>query len=244
MKMTKEEFIEVLKLEANKQNIELTVSMLDKLYQYKGLLVEWNEKINLTTITEDYDVIIKHIVDSLIVTKYINDNQSVIDIGTGAGLPGIIISIYFEGRVKITLLDSLNKRIMFLDEVVSKLNLRNINTLHSRAEEACHKKECREAYDIVLARAVASLNILSEYLAGYVKVDGKCIFMKAGGVQEELDQAKNAFDILQLMIEKKGSHEIEYLGDKLSRTIIVARKTKKLNNIYPRSFAKIKKSPL
>lgn len=243
MKMTKEKFIEILKVEANKQSIQLSDVMLEKLYQYKELLVEWNEKINLTAIIEDYDVIIKHIVDSLIVVKYIKEGQNIIDVGTGAGLPGIIISIYFEGKVKITLLDSLNKKLIFLNDVIDKLKLNNIYTLHSRAEEACHKKEYREVYDIAIARAVSATNILSEYLSGYVKVDGICIFMKAGDIKEELNQSQNAMEKMQLCIEKEYYHEIEYLEDKLKRTIVITKKIKKLEGVYPRSFGKIKKNP-
>ncbi len=243
MKMTKDQFIDTLRAEAIKQGIELTDNICDNLYEYKELIVEWNEKINLTTITEDYDVITKHIVDSLIVTKYIEVGQKIIDVGTGAGLPGIVISIYFEGKVDITLLDSLNKRVIFLKHVINKLNLKNIYAVHSRAEDYCHKKEGREVYDLAVARAVAGLNILAEYLSGYVKQQGQCIFMKAGDIKEELDNSENCFENMNLILEKKDKYEIDNLKEKLSRTIIVAKKTAKLENIYPRSFDKIKKKP-
>lgn len=244
MKMSKEQFKEKLKQSARKQQVELSDTILDNLYSYKELLVEWNEKINLTTIIEDYDVIVKHIVDSLIVVKHIKEGQSIIDVGTGAGLPGMIISIYFEGKVNVTLLDSSNKKITFLKEVIKELNLKNIRTVNSRAEEDCQKKEFREVFDLAIARAVASMSILSEYLSGYVKVDGRCIFMKAGDVEEELNESKNALETMQLIVEKEYRHEIEYLDDKLSRTIIVAKKIKKLDRMYPRNFGRMKKHPL
>lgn len=244
MKMTKEEFKEKLREEASKQSIIMSEDILEKLYKYKEILVEWSGKINLTTIIDDYDVIIKHLVDSLIVTKYIKEGQCVIDIGTGAGLPGIVISIYFEGSVKVLLMDSVNKKITFLEEVIKSLNLSNIKTLQARAEEACHKVKYREIYDIAIARAVAGLNILSEYLSGYVRQDGKCIFMKAGNIQEEVQQAQDAFNKTQIFIEKEDKYKIEYLEEQLSRTIIIAKKTGKLESIYPRNYGSIKKSPL
>lgn len=243
MKMSKERFIETLKLEAGKQGINLTSNVLDKMYNYKELLIEWNDKINLTTIVEDYDIIVKHIVDSLIVTKYIEKGQRIIDVGTGAGLPGLIIGIFFEGNVEITLLDSSNKKIIFLNDVIDKLKLKNIYTVHARAEELCHEKEYREEYNIALARAVAGINVLSELLSGYVSINGVCIFMKAGCIQEEIDVAQNALTKMQLLIEKKDNYEINYFKDKISRTIIVAKKVKTLEKDYPRIFGKIKKDP-
>ncbi len=243
MKMTKEQFMDKLKEEALKQSIELPKETLEKMYEYKELLVEWNDKINLTTIIEDYDVIIKHIVDSLIVTKYIKEGQSVIDVGTGAGLPGIIIAIYFEGNVKVTLMDSANKKITFLNDVISKLNLKNVQTINGRAEEVCHKKQYREGYDIAIARAVAKINVLAELLSGYIKIGGNCIFMKAGSVEEELNEASGALSQMQLELEKEDKYNIKYMEETLSRTIVVAKKTEKLEEDYPRIYGKIKNSP-
>lgn len=244
MKMTQEQFIKILEMEANKQQIKLCSNILEQLYQYKELLLEWNTKINLTTITDDYDIIIKHIVDSLLITKYITEGQSVIDVGTGAGLPGIVLAIYFEGKIKVTLLDSSNKKINFLKDVITKLDIKNIYTINERAEEACHKKTYREMYDVAVARAVAKLNILSELLSGYVKTDGKCIFMKAGDIEEELIQAKDSFIKTSLLLEKEDKYEMKYLEEKISRTVIIAIKTDKLERAYPRNFGKIKNNPL
>ena len=127
-------FKEVLKAEASKMNISLDENMLEKFEMYKNLLVEWNGKINLTSITDDYEVIMKHFVDSLEIVKYINKNENIIDIGTGAGFPGIVIAIYFDSNVNITLLDALEKRLNFLSEVIQKLGLKKITLLHGRAE--------------------------------------------------------------------------------------------------------------
>ena len=146
-----------LKEEAKKNGLELTDSMLDKFEIYKDLLLLWNEKINLTAITDEYEIIMKHFIDCLEIVKYIKNGENIIDVGTGAGFPGLVIAIYFEDKVNITLLDALNKRLIFLQEVIEKLHLKNIKIVHGRAEEIPRKQEYRECYDIVVSRAVANL---------------------------------------------------------------------------------------
>ena len=135
MKLTKEQFKQKTAEMTANTGIQLNDNQLEKLYLYKEMLVEWNEKINLTAITDDEEIIAKHIVDSLEIVKYIKQGQSIIDVGTGAGLPGIIIAIYFEGKVNITLFDALNKRILFLQQVIEKIGLTNVQAIHGRAEE-------------------------------------------------------------------------------------------------------------
>lgn len=169
MKMSEEQFTKRLIEESKKYDIVLSMEKAIRLYQYKELILEWNEKVNLTAITEENQIIVKHFIDSLLLVKHINRGDSIIDIGTGAGFPGIVLAIYFEGGVKITLLDSLNKRVSFLENVISKLNIKNIKSVHGRAEEMSHIEEYREKYDIAVARAVAPLNILLEYMSGYIK---------------------------------------------------------------------------
>lgn len=217
MKMTKENFIKILILESSKQNIVISNKTADELYNYKELLIEWNNKINLTTI---------------------------IDIGTGAGLPGVVVAIYFEGKVKVTLLDSSNKKTEYLKDVVNKLNLKNIYVLKARAEEACNKKIYREQYDVAIARALAKANVLCELLSGYIKNNGICILMKSGQVEEEIKEASGAFKETSLIVEKEDKHEINYLKENLSRTIIIARKKGRLDEKYPRNFGRIKNKPL
>ena len=170
-------FCKHLKIEAEKINIKLNDKQLEKFYNYMNLLIEWNEKINLTAITEPNEVIIKHFIDSLTASKYIEDNKSIVDVGTGAGFPGLPLAIYND-NYNITLVDSLNKRINFLNEVTNQLEIKNVTSIHSRAEEFGKNKQCREKYDVAVSRAVAQLNILVEYLLPTIKVGGKCTCMK------------------------------------------------------------------
>ena len=244
MKMNKEDFIKKLIKESSKQNIELEINKANKMYEYKELLLEWNEKINLTAITEDTQIIMKHFVDSLLLTKYIESGKKIIDVGTGAGFPGVVLAIYFDGNIDVTLLDSLNKRIDFLDDIIKKLNIKNIFTVHARAEDFAHKKEFREKYDIAVARAVAPLNILLEYMIGYVKSGGQVICMKAKASDEEINNSKNAMDRLYIKIIVKDDYSIVCDSEEQDRSIIILEKQKLLDAKYPRNFAKIKKNPL
>lgn len=244
MKMNKEKFIDLLIKKSAENNIELSKEKANKLYEYKNLLIEWNEKINLTSIIEDEDIIVKHFVDSLLCVEYIKDKTRIIDVGTGAGFPGIVLAIYFEGNIKITLLDSLNKRILFLNEVINKLDLKNIETIHGRAEELAHKEEYREKYDVAIARAVAPLNILLEYLSGYVKKEGSCICMKSISIENELLDSKNAISILKLDIDANEVKKLIHKDEEIIRQILILRKNDNIGNKYPRSYGKIKKMPL
>ena len=193
-------FSEELENVAKQIEIELTKKQIEKFYNYMNLLLEWNEKINLTAIIEPREVILKHFVDSLTIAKYIKENEKLIDVGTGAGFPGIPLSIVKE-NTDIVLLDSLNKRINFLEEVKENLKLENITTIHGRAEEFGKNRKEREIYDIATSRAVAPLNILLEYLLPLVKVGGKAICMKGSNIKE-IENAKNALEILGGKIEK------------------------------------------
>lgn len=244
MKMLKEDFINHLIKKAKNNNIVLSNKQAEKLYTYKELLLEWNEKINLTAITEDEDIVLKHFVDSLLCVDYIHEGNKIIDVGTGAGFPGIVLAIYFDGNVKITLLDSLNKRIGFLNDVIYKLDLKNIEAIHGRAEEIAHKEEYREKYDIAIARAVAPLNILLEYLSGYVKEQGKCICMKSISAESELNSAKNAMNILNISLEQNNIIKLIHNDEEITRQILVLKKAKNIGSKYPRSYGKIKKMPL
>ena len=206
-----------------------------------NLLLEWNEKINLTAITQPEEIKLKHFVDSLTVLKYINDDDKVIDIGTGAGFPGIPLKIMKE-NTKITLLDSLNKRINFLNIVIETLNLRNIQAIHGRAEEIARNKLYREKYDVAVSRAVANLSTLTEYMLPFVKVGGKCICMKGANVNEEIEKAKNAIKELGGEIERVDNF---YLSDNDNeRNIIIIRKVKETSSKYPRKAGMPSKEPL
>lgn len=230
----------LLREEANKFNIELTDQMVEQFMKYKTLLKEWNEKINLTAIIEDKEIIIKHFIDSLTIAKYIPQNAYMIDVGTGAGFPGIPVKI-LRKDVKVVLLDSLNKRLNFLNEVIKELDLEDIETVHGRAEDAGNDLKYREKFDVATARAVANISTLSELCSPFVKVKGAFICMKANA-SEELANAQNALKILNLKEEEKEQFRIDEIDSE--RTIILYRKTDKTPKQYPRKAGTPAKQPL
>ena len=229
--------IELFIEEINKLGIDITDNQLEKLNEYYEMLIEWNNKINLTRIIEKDEVYLKHFYDSLTLKKVIDlkKDYNICDIGTGAGFPGIVLKIIFP-NLKITLVDSLNKRINFLNEVIKELKLTDIETVHARAED--YAKENREKFDIVTSRAVANLKVLSELCIPLVKVDGYFIPMKAN-IEEELKQGQSMIKELGGEIEKI---ETFYLPIENSiRNIIVIKKKEKTNERYPRRMDIIKK---
>ena len=236
-----EEFKREFEKYLEKMSILLNKEQYDQFYAYMVLLIEWNEKINLTAITEPQEIILKHFVDSLTIAKYIEEGKTIIDMGTGAGFPGIPLKIY-RNDVKVVLADSLNKRIKFLNEVIEKLQLKNIETIHCRAEELGKNKEYREKFDYATSRAVANLSTLSEYLLPFVKLNGSCIFMKTMEIDEELENAKKAIKILGGRIEKVNKFEIP--ESDLGRSIIIVKKEKQTPSKYPRKPGTPAKEPL
>ncbi len=234
--MTQNDFINELK----KLNIEITDKQLKELEEYYNLLVEWNEKINLTSITQKDQVYLKHFYDSLTISKVIDLSKvnTLCDVGTGAGFPGLVLKIVFP-NLKVTLVDSLNKRINFLNEVIKKLGLENINTIHVRAEE--YSKTVREKYDVVTARAVASLPILMEYCVPLVNVDSFFIPLKSN-IEEELENSKNKMKKMSVILEKKVEFSLPVEGSK--RTILMFKKIEKTPKLFPRKYSDIIKKPL
>ena len=230
-----------LKQKLNEFNIEISDNQLEKFDKYMKLLLEWNEKINLTAIIEPDEVKIKHFLDSLTVLKYINDEDKVIDIGTGAGFPGIPLKI-MKPDAKITLLDSLNKRINFLNLVIEELELKNIEAIHGRAEEFARNKLYREKYDVAVSRAVANLSTLTEYMLPFVKVGGRCICMKGANLKEELDKAKNAIQELGGKIEIIDNFYLS--NNDNERNIVIIKKIKETKSKYPRKAGIPSKEPL
>lgn len=222
-------------------DIEFNDKQLDQFYEYMNLLLEWNKKINLTAIIEVEEIILKHFIDSLTINKYIGENKTLVDVGTGAGFPGIPLKIY-RPDLKVTLVDSLNKRINFLNEVISKLDLKDINTVHNRIEDFGKDKKYRESFDYVTARAVANLTTLSEYLIPISKVNGKCICMKGNDIEEEVNSSKNAINLLGGKINKIDYFELP--NSDISRNIIVIDKIKETPNKYPRKAGLPSKEPL
>lgn len=239
--MEKQEFKAKLKEEAMQFGIELSEKEQNNFYNYMKLLLDWNQKINLTAITEPKEVITKHFVDSLSIVRHINENDKILDIGTGAGFPGIPLKIVLE-KNEITLLDSLNKRINFLNEVIEKLDLKNIQAIHGRAEEFNKIDGNRESYDIIVSRAVAKLNVLLEYMLPFVKLNGRCICMKSVDIDEELKEAENAIKILGGEIEK--IDEIILKNTDIKRKIIVIKKVNKTPSKYPRKAGTPAKEPI
>lgn len=234
--MNIKEFIEELK----RINIEINEKQLEQLNKYYELLCIWNEKINLTRIVKKEDVYLKHFYDSATLNSIIelNNIENICDFGTGAGFPGIVIKILFP-KIHITLVDSLNKRINFLNEVIKELDLKNIEAVHSRIED--YAKENREKYDLVVARAVASLNILLEYSAPIIKINKNFVAMKAN-IDEELENCKNAMQKLSLeLVDRK---EFILPKEESKRNLLLLKKKKATEKKYPRSSGEIKKKPL
>lgn len=239
--MEEKEFKEKLKKSALEIDVELDDEMLNQFYQYKNLVVEWNKKINLTAITDDFEFIIKHFVDSITINQYIQPNKTIIDIGTGAGFPGIPIKILNKDN-KVVLFDSLNKRIKVLEDIIEKINLENIELIHGRAEETFKNVKYREHYDVAVSRAVAGLNVLAELMLPAVKVGGICICMKGNNAESEIDEAKKAVKLLGGEIVKVDKIVLPEL--KLERNIIVIKKVKPTPKQYPRKPGTPQKMPL
>lgn len=239
--MERESFSKVLIEKAKKVNIEIDDKKEEQFYNYMKLLLEWNEKINLTAITEQNDIILKHFIDSITINKYIEQSNSIIDIGTGAGFPGIPLKIMNQNK-KITLVDSLNKRINFLNEVCKEISLENIQCIHARAEELASDLEYRENYETVVSRAVARLNVLIEYMLPFVKKGGLCICMKGPNIDGELEEAKNAIKVLGGKIK---SVESFFLPDSdIERNVIIIEKVAETPKKYPRKAGLPSKQPI
>ena len=224
----------------NSDKMQIEVKNIEKFYKYMQILLEWNEKINLTTIVEPEQIIVKHFLDSLTIKKYIEDEKNIIDVGTGAGFPGVPLAIETENNV--TLLDSLNKRINFLNDVKEKIGLENVVTVHSRAEDATKDKKYRECFDYAVSRAVAPMNVLLEYLLPFVKVGGKVICMKGPNVKEEMDNSEKVAKILGGKIEKVEELEIPEID--MKRTVVIVKKIEKTSSKYPRKAGTPSKEPL
>ena len=233
--MNKEEFL----IETKKIGINISVDTLTKLEEYYNLLVEENNKYNLTAITEVKQVYLKHFYDSLCIVKIINlNNQYILDIGTGAGFPGLVLKIVFP-NIKIDLLDSTNKRCLFLQMVIDKLNLKDVNVINARAEE--YAKDNREKYDIVTSRAVAPLKHLLEYSIPTLKIGGSFISLKSN-IEEETKNIDNYHNKLYLSKEEIIKYELPI--EKSLRTLYKITKDKKTPLIYPRMYSQIKKKDI
>lgn len=239
--MEKEEFFIKLSEKAKKIGIDIKKEALEQFYQYMILLINWNEKMNLTAITEPNDIILKHFIDCMTINSYIKENDRLLDIGTGAGFPGIPLKILNPNN-NFILADSLNKRINFLKEVCQQNDLKNIECVHGRAEELAIQHQYREMFEIVTSRAVAKLNILLEYMLPFTKVGGICICMKSSEIESELKEAENAIRILGGEVMK--IEKVTLPDSDIIRNNIIIKKVKSTGKEYPRKAGIPTKQPI
>ncbi len=235
--------IELLKSESNNFGIKLSDVQLEKFKKYMDFLLEYNSHTNLTAIKTPEDVAIKHFLDSIAFTKFLNikSSDSIIDIGTGAGFPGVPIKI-LKDDVNLTLLDSLKKRTVFLEKLCDELDLKNVKIISGRAEEISRKKEFREKFNFCVSRAVAPLNILCEYCLPYVNPGGCFVALKGPSADDEYENSKNAISCLGGKLEKIEKFELPL--NKGERSVVVIKKAKPISSKYPRSNSQISKNPL
>ncbi len=223
--------------------IDANDQMINDLKTYREILVDWNQKMNLTGIEEEKEVFIKHFLDSISAVQngYIKDGISLIDVGTGAGFPGLPLKICLKD-IKLTLLDSLNKRINFLQEVSNAVNLEDVEFIHGRAEDFGKNSEYREKYDVATARAVAGLPILMEFCVPFVKVGGYFVCLKGPNANLELEESKVAMEVLGVEFVEK--IDIELPSEELKHNILVFKKVRNTPEKYPRKAGKPAKSPI
>ena len=246
------EFVQVLRGLARTADMELTEVQLEQFARYYELLIEWNDRVNLTAITELREVAIKHFVDSLSVARFVDDYSnrqplrattgvSLIDVGTGAGFPGIPLKIV-RPQIKLTLLDSLNKRLKFLQAVVAELGLVDVELVHGRAEEAGCNQKYRDGFDIATARAVARLNVLAELCLPFVKPGGIFIAQKGAAAADEISESVRALQVLGGKISCVSNVKLPELED--ARTIIVVSKLVRTPKGFPRNPGTPNRQPL
>lgn len=224
-------------------HIELSEKQMEQFLQYYEMLVEKNKVMNLTAITEFDEVVEKHFLDSVSLTQQLDLHQplKVLDLGTGAGFPGIPLKIVFP-ELEITLMDSLNKRVLFLQYVISSLQLENIEAVHGRAEEAARNKKYRESFDLCVSRAVANISTLSEYCLPFVKIGGSFISYKSSTIEDELKDGKKGIAILGGKV--KDVYKFTLPDSKLQRSFVIIEKEKKTPKAYPRKAGTPSKDPL
>lgn len=238
--MEKNEFLEFMKEECEKNNIQISNEKIEKLYIYMKEILEWNEKVNVTAIKDEKEFIVKHFIDSLTIEKYISNGEKVLDIGTGAGFPGIPIKIT-KNKSHVDLVDSVNKKLNVIRDIIPKIKVEDIECIHTRAEDLAKNVKYRESYDVVTSRAVANLTTLVEYMLPFAKVGGKIICMKGPNVEEELTESKKAISILGGKIEQIENINID---SDYERNIIIIKKEKPTPKQYPRGQGKPLKEPI
>jgi 16S rRNA (guanine527-N7)-methyltransferase len=236
-------YYDIMSIACQNEGLSFDEKKYEQFMIYKELIKEWNEKVNLTAITEDEEIIKKHFIDCIKCFKFeaVKEASNIIDVGTGAGFPGIPIAIMMPEK-NIVLLDSLNKRVNFLNLVTEKLKLKNVKAIHGRAEDFAREKTYREKFDIAISRAVANMAVLSELCIPYVKINGYFVALKGPSIEEELSEAKNAMGILGGKLEEIIKVEIE--DSDLRHNLVIVKKEKNTSNVYPRKAGSISKKPL
>ena len=234
-------YFDIMNQSAEALGLTFDRSMYDQFMKYKDLLKEWNERMNLTAITADEEIITKHFIDSIQAFKFpaLGQARSVIDVGTGAGFPGLPIKI-MKSEIKLTLLDSLNKRLNFLKAVTLELEIPDVEFIHSRAEDGSRIESLRDSFDIAVSRAVANLTLLTELCLPYVKVAGYFVALKGPAVDEEIEDARYAIRVLGGKVHD--IIEVHVEGTDLKHNLVVIQKVKSTPQMYPRSSSAIKKS--
>ncbi len=236
-------YFDVMNKACEKVGLSFDENKYDKFIKYKEMIQEWNEKINLTTITEDSEIIEKHFIDSIksFNFKFLKDSENLIDVGSGAGFPGIPIKIV-NSNIKVVLLDSLNKRINFLNEVIKELDLKDIKTIHGRAEDFAKNKVYREKFDIATSRAVANMTVLTEFCMPYVKVGGYFLALKGPSIEQELKDSKNAIGTLGGKIQDVIKVDME--DSEMNHNLVIVKKMRTTDMRYPRKAGMVTKKPL
>jgi 16S rRNA (guanine527-N7)-methyltransferase len=233
------DFKDILRETFKNKGFELTAQQEEQFEKYFNLLVEWNKKINLTTIVEDKDVAEKHFLDSILPSKLVEKDSAVIDIGCGAGFPSLPLKIV-RPDIKLTLVDSVQKKLVFVDEVVRSLGLKNVNIVHSRAEDLAQKADFREKFKFCVSRAVAQLNTLCEYCLPFVKQGGQFLAYKSKNIDEEISNSSKAIKLLGGEVENVLSFDFK----EMERKIVVIKKIGKTPKLYPRDKNKPRLSPI
>ena len=237
--MKLEEFKNIIIEEGKVYNLEFNDKQIDNLYNYMIGIIDWNDKVNVTAIVDEKMFIVKHFIDSLTINGYIKGKERIIDIGTGGGFPGIPLKIFNENS-KFTLIDSVNKKLNVIRDITSRMEIKNLEVIHARAEDLANKDEYREKYDVATTRAVSNLSTILEYMLPFVKVGGMAVCMKGPNYINELNEAKKAIEILGGKFEKIETFNI----DDSERNIIIIKKVKKTPENFPRGQGKPLKEPI
>lgn len=237
--MKLEEFKNIIIEEGKIYNLEFNDKQIDNLYNYMIGIIDWNDKVNVTAIVDEKMFIVKHFIDSLTINGYIKGKERIIDIGTGGGFPGIPLKIFNENS-KFTLIDSVNKKLNVIRDITSRMEIKNLEVIHARAEDLANKDEYREKYDVATTRAVSNLSTILEYMLPFVKVGGMAVCMKGPNYINELNEAKKAIEILGGKFEKIETFNI----DDSERNIIIIKKVKKTPENFPRGQGKPLKEPI